>query len=142
MNFSRIIFGGASLLVLSMFLDFKTSSADKKPSLALVSVTCTTKINVDPTQEQGVDLPDAYICPKATVTWLANGHSFHVLFKKHHCPFTPDCKGITEKNPISGTLIDAPFTIYDYKIVVDDEFFDPHVVGGGGNGPSSDSAPK
>jgi hypothetical protein len=131
MYFSRIMFGGASLLVLAMFLALPTSSADVKPQLARLTIPCTTTLNVDP--NNGVDVVDAYVCENDAVTWIANGHTFHVFFK-HKCPFSPNCKGITDKNPTSGKMKhNANLTVFDYGIVVDDDVFDPHVVGGGGN---------
>src|ERR1700693_6342012 len=104
MYFSRVMFGGASLLVLSMFLALQTSSADATRKVARLSLACTTTINIDPTQPNGVDLTDAYICSGTKVTWVANGHKFHVFFKKHECPFLPNCKNITDGNPKSGTV--------------------------------------
>lgn len=142
MHFPRIMFGVATLSVLSMFLAFKTSSADVAPQFARLTTPCTFTIDVgDPTY--GVKQVDAYICSGTQVTWVANGHTFHVFFKKNLCPFKPNCKGITDKHPTSGTVISSTaLTVYDYGIVVDDDVFDPHVVGGGGNIVYSNSAPK
>jgi hypothetical protein len=142
MHFSRIMVGGLSLPVLSMCLALKTCSADVTPKLATLTVPCTYTINVDPTY--GVKEVDAYICNNTTVTWAANKHTFHVFFKKNKCPFkTPaNCKGISDKNPQATVDDIKTFTIFDYGIVVDDDLFDPHVVGGGGNLVYSDSASK
>jgi hypothetical protein len=140
MYFSRIMFGGASLSVLSMFLALQTSSADVKPKYAHLSLACTTTLNVDP--NQGVDMVDAYICSGTPVKWEANGHTFHVFFKKGLCPFRNSCKGITEKNPSRVVKNIAGFTVFEYGIVVDDDVFDPHVVGGGGNLAYSPDASK
>ena len=128
-------------MVFSMFLALKTSSADVAPKFATLTVPCTFTINVgDP--NNGVKEVDAYICSNTTVTWLANGHTFHVFFKKNLCPFKPNCKNISEKNPQATVRDIATFTVFDYGIVVDEDVFDPHVVGGGGNIVYSDHAPK
>ena len=134
MYFSRFMFGGASMLFLSMLLAMQTSCADEKPKVRPehLIVTCTTTLTVgDP--NNGVNEPDAYVCAGTTVTWNANGHTFHVFFKHHQCPFSGNCKNITDQHPTSDKMTKyAKLTVFDYGIVIDDvNFFDPHVVGGG-----------
>jgi hypothetical protein len=130
MYFSRVMFGAASLSVLLMFLPMKSSNADDKPTVVKLTLPCTTTLNVDP--NQGVDLVDVYICEKTQVTWNANGHTFHVFFKKNQCPFQGGCRGISDQHPTSTPVkYLKAFTVFDYGIVVDDQVFDPHVVGGG-----------
>jgi hypothetical protein len=132
MNLSRVIFRIVSLSVLLIFLALQTSNGDEKPQYVEVKLACTTSLNVDP--NQGVDLVDAYICDGTKVTWNANGHTFHVFFKKNLCPFQGGCRGINNQHPTSGTVKpQSTLTVYDYGIVVDDDVFDPHVVGGGGH---------
>lgn len=128
----RVIFRIASLSVLLIFLALQTSSGDEKAKSVEVRLTCTTSLNVDP--NQGVDLVDVYICDNTQVTWNANGHDFHVFFKKGKCPFIGGCKGINSQHPMSGVVkTHLTLVVYDYGIVVDDDVFDPHVVGGGGH---------
>ena len=130
MYLSRVMFGGASLSVLLMFLPMKSSSADEKPNFASLTVPCTYTIDVDPSQ--GVKQIDAYICHDTQVTWVANGHKFHVFFKKGLCPFKDGCKGISDQKPTSSMVKKyKDLIVFDYGIVVDDDAFDPHVVGGG-----------
>jgi hypothetical protein len=118
-----------------MFLPMKTSSADEKPQVARLTVPCTFTINVgDP--NNGVNPVDAYICYGTQVTWVANGHKFHVFFKNGLCPFEDGCRGISDQKPTSSKVKDyrnQNLTVFTYGIVVDDNVFDPHVVGGGGN---------
>ena len=143
MYFPRIMFGVATLSVLSMFLALKTSSADDvAPKFATLTAPCTFTIDVgDP--NNGVKQIDAYICSGTQVTWVANGHKFHVFFKKGLCPFQNGCKHINDQQPTSSKVNNYPYlTVFDYGIVVDDDVFDPHVVGGGGNIAYSDHAPK
>ncbi len=111
----------------------ETSSGDEKPRYKELRLPCTTSLDVNATT--GANPVDAYICSGTTVTWNANGHKFTVFFKsKKLCPFTNGCKGINDQHPTSSTVINTTlFIVYDYGIVVDDDVFDPHVVGGGGS---------
>jgi len=133
MNFSRVMFGGASLSMMLLFLPMKSSSADdNKPTLVELRLPCTTSLDVDP--NQGVVQIDVYICENTKVTWKANGHTFNVFFKKNQCPFQGGCRGISDQHPTSTPVKHmTSLTVFDYGIVVDDQVFDPHVVGGGGN---------
>jgi hypothetical protein len=132
MYLSRVIFRVVSLSVLLIFLALQTSSGDEKPQYVQVKLKCTTSLNVDP--NQGVDQRDIYVCENAKVTWNANGHTFHVFFKNNQCPFQGGCNGISDQHPTSTPVKHfTALTVFDYGIVVDDNVFDPHVVGGGGN---------
>jgi hypothetical protein len=133
MHFSRSMFGGASLFALCLLFAVETSCGDEKPRYKEVRLQCTTSLDVNTTT--GVNLVDAYICSGTTVTWNAKGHKFAVFFKdKTKCPFTNGCRGINDQHPTSSTVINMTLlTVYDYGIVVDDDVFDPHVVGGGGS---------
>jgi hypothetical protein len=115
-----------------MFLALKTSSADEQQKFVAVKIPCTYTIDVDPSK--GVKQIDAYICYGTQVTWVGNGHKFHVFFKKGLCPFEDGCRGISDQKPTSSKVkAYAALTVFDYGIVVDDDVFDPHVIGGGGN---------
>jgi hypothetical protein len=129
MYLSRVIFCVVSLSVLLMFLALQTSCGDEKPQVVKLTLTCTTSLNVDP--NKGVDRVDAYICDGTKVTWNANGHDFHVFFKKK-CPFQEGCRHIDNQHPYGTLKAHTTLTVYDYGIRVDDDAFDPHVVGGGG----------
>ena len=75
------------------------------------------------------------------MTWKANGYDFHVVFKKK-CPFTEGCRQINNAHPSGTVRPHTTLTVYDYGIRVNDAFFDPHVVGGGGNTLYSDKPPE
>jgi hypothetical protein len=125
------MFCGVSLFAICLLFAAETSCGDEKPQYRELRIACTTKLDVTST---GVSLVDAYVCAGTTVTWNANNHKFTVFFKNKQCPFTGGCKGINDQHPTSTPVKkDTVFTVYDYGIVVDDDVFDPHVVGGGGS---------
>jgi len=132
MHFSRVMFGGASLMLLLLLFGLGISCGDEKPRKNSVYLSCQTTVQVNPTN--GADPLDIYICPNSTVTWNANGHKFTVIFKHKQCPFKDGCKNIDQDHPSRSTPSEKPpvLTVYDYEILVDGELFDPHVVGGGG----------
>lgn len=132
MRVTRLVLACASFTFLFVLFALQTSCGDEKRARAeKIKVTCATVIDVD--ANTGANPVDAYICSDTTVTWNANGHKFHVFFKKNLCPFEGGCKGINDQHPTSSKVkAISTLTVFDYGIVVDDDVFDPHVVGGGG----------
>jgi hypothetical protein len=135
MRISRVMFGGASLLVLLSLFGLGTSCGDEKRKVKIAGVPCDTSVDVDPAT--GVKQVDIYVCENTTVTWKAGSGvtTFTVYFKNHKCPFqNHDCKNINQDNPTSKPMDKQPhLTVFDYGIIVNGESFDPHVVGGGGS---------
>ena len=133
MYFSRVMFGSASLLALFLLSALETSGRDEGAKTIQFLVPCTTTIDVDPNQPGGVNPPDAYICTGTNVNWRANKHKFKVFFKNGKCPFSTNCRGINDQQTSVNTVGSfTAFTVFSYGILVDDDWFDPHVVGGGG----------
>jgi hypothetical protein len=134
MRISRVMFGGASLLVLLSLFGLGTSCGDEKHKVDSYRVKCDTSVDVDPST--GVKQVDIYVCENTTVTWKAGSGvtTFTVHFKNHKCPFIGGCKNINQDHPTSGLMDKQPnLIVFDYGIIVNGESFDPHVVGGGGS---------
>jgi hypothetical protein len=130
MLYYRIISGMTGLFVLLGFLALPTSCVQEKNMYAQLKIACTTTLNVN--SQTGVDVVDAYVCKNTKVTWNANDHVFFVVFK-HDCPFGLNgCKEIDNQHPTAGPIASDTLTVYDYGILVDGKYFDPHIIGGGG----------
>jgi hypothetical protein len=128
MSFRRIILSVPGLLVVISFLTLSANYGQQKPTTIVLTIPCTTTIQVTAT---GVNPTDAYVCAHGSVTWNANGHEFSVAFKRA-CPF-PNCNHIDNAHPTAGPIKDlAALTVYDYGITIDGITYDPHIVGGGG----------
>jgi len=129
------MFIGASLLVLLSLFGLGTSCGDEKSKVKSFSVKCDTSVDVDPTNANGVNPVDIYVCANSPVTWkAAKGVHFTVFFKNHKCPFHGGCRDINQDSPTSGRMNDVgtTLTVFDYGISIEGDVFDPHVVGGGG----------
>jgi hypothetical protein len=135
MRVCRVVFSGASLLVLLALFGLGTSCGDEKSKVQLIKVSCPPNVDVTLDPANGPMPPDIYVCKGSTVSWNApQGVNFTVFFKNHKCPFNGGCKKINQDNKTSGTMKDQGpnLTVFDYGVSIDGELFDPHVVGGGG----------
>jgi hypothetical protein len=79
--------------------------------------------------------PEAvYVCEDDVVTWAptANVQTFEVEFKKEY-PFSGNKKKFDKRDPKSPkTKHQNPgLTVYEYKLTVNGQVYDPQVVGGG-----------
>jgi plastocyanin len=80
---------------------------------------------------KGADPEAVYVCEGDTVTWDPNGTTFIVEFKKDS-PFGDDGKKFDNGNRKSKkTKKHNALKVYEYKIIVNNQTFDPQVVGGG-----------
>lgn len=131
MHFSRVMLGAASLFALQSLLDLGPSGRGQDKKYTAVSIKCEDqKITVT---NSGVDLPHfvVYVCENYIIEW---DNPNHLKFKVHFlskCPFSP-CQDVTDSNPRKISKQPEGIGWYPYFIVVGDEKFDPHVIGGGG----------
>jgi hypothetical protein len=141
MLFFRIRFKvPASLFAISLLLAFAMSGCRQSPvppgggpppKVGAKNVKCTTKINVDPNADNGVDHKAVYVCDGDTLEWdNPHGATFTVHFL-NDCPFS-SCADITDSNARPIKPLPFDLTVYKYTITVNGQLHDPHVVGGGG----------
>ena len=140
MRFSRVIFVGPGLSIL-LFLVALGIAGCPEPQ-RIVKVDCVRSIYVSSTTGVVAEHQAVYVCSGDKVTWKVKAdkdvRSFAIKFKDA-CPFET-CADINDAHP-TGTVPNAKsypkyLTLYEYTITVNDKKFDPHVVGGGGHGPS------
>ena len=125
MSVNRIILSIAGLF---SFLALPTDCGQQKPEVYKLTIPCTYSINDTPT---GVSVPDAYVCPKTSVTWVAQqGTKEFVVFFNHDCPFS-SCKKIDQDHATWAIKDLEGLTVFDYEIWIDGKVFDPHIIGGG-----------
>lgn len=130
MRFSRILFGGAGLVALSLFLTMVTGCHMVPKALRTKTFNCVdVSIQVDP--NNGVDKKAVYVCDGNTVTWNAPpGVNFTIAFQD--CPFQ-DCNNFANGVASKPALYSKEIRVFKYTITVNNVPFDPHVVGGGGD---------
>jgi hypothetical protein len=130
MRFSRILFGGAGLFALCLFLITVAGCKFLQKAPRTKTFDCTdVSINVD--LNNGVDKKAVYICDGNTVTWNApSGVNFTIKFQD--CPFL-DCNTFTNGVPSKKALYFTDIRVFKYTITVNGVPFDPHLVGGGGH---------
>lgn len=88
---------------------------------------------VDVNTNNGAQPQAVYVCAGDTVTWRASGHTFLVEFKKDS-PFEDNGKRFDNQHSKSDKAKHSTeLTVYEYRITVDGNPFDPQVIGGGGN---------
>jgi hypothetical protein len=116
---------------------FGTSGCKETPKVAgkkTIPIPCDTTIDVDPSQ--GVKEQAVYVCEGDTVAWDGHGATFVVQFK-NESPFnsggTVGSNSMTFDNKyLSGVAKRYDkLRVYEYKITVNGQAFDPQVVGGG-----------
>ena len=79
----------------------------------------------------GADPEAVYVGKDDTVTWDPNGTTFAVEFKKDS-PFVDDGKKFDNGNPKSKKAKQhLILKVYEYKITVNGQSYDPQVIGGG-----------
>lgn len=80
----------------------------------------------------GADPEAVYVCEGDTVTWDPNGtSSFQVDFKKDS-PFEDNGKHFDNGSPKSKkTKKHDVLKVYEYKMTVNNQSYDPQVIGGG-----------
>lgn len=109
----------------------------KKPKLAFAfqcgDKTVTVDVPVPPKTSPAT--PEAvYVCEGDDITWAptANVQTFEVDFKKDY-PFSGSKKKFDKGNPKSPKTKhqDPGLTVYEYKLTVNGQPYDPQVVGGG-----------
>jgi hypothetical protein len=124
---------GVVLLVL-----LGASGCNKEPKVVTnPPVDCGDKtVTVDvPVSPNSPATPEAvYVCEDNVVTWspTANVQTFEVEFKKDY-PFVGNKKKFHKGDPPSPkTKKQKPgLTVYEYKLTVNGQAYDPQVVGGG-----------
>jgi len=128
---------GAVLLVLLGASGCNKEGQGKKSKVAF-SFDCgpkTVTIDVPIPPATSPATPDTvYVCEDDVVTWAptANVQSFEVEFKKEY-PFVGNKKKFHKGDPPSpkAKKQNPGLTFYPYKITVNDQAYDPQVVGGG-----------
>ena len=130
--------GAAVRFGLVLLLVFGASGCKETPQVTgkkTIPIPCDTTIDVDPTL--GVREQVVYVCKGDTVAWDPHGTKFVVEFKGNDTPF--DQGGVSgsgymkfdNNNPTGRAKRYDKLTIYNYKITVNGQPFDPQVVGGG-----------
>lgn len=128
MRLFRILFGGAGLVALSLFLIMVAGCPKSQKPQRTKTFNCDdVSVQVDP--KNGVDKKAVYVCEDNTVTWNAPpGVNFSIRFQD--CPFV-DCNTFTNGVPSKKALYFTELRVFKYTITVNNVPFDPHVVGGG-----------
>jgi len=138
MHTIAVHWGAAVRFGLVLLLMFGANSCKEMPKVSgkkTIPIPCDTTIDVDPTL--GVKEQVVYVCEGDTVAWNPHGATFVVDFKGKESPF--DQGGVSgsgslkfdNNNPNGRARHYAKLTIYEYKITVNGQAFDPQVVGGG-----------
>jgi hypothetical protein len=123
---------GLSAIVLLLALVTYGCRGVASPPAGTRNVPCTKKINVDPSNNYGVDHKAVYVCNLDTLEWDNPSHAAFTVHFPGDCPFN-SCADISDSNPRPIKQLPPDLTVYKYIITVNGVTSpDPHVVGGGG----------